>query len=263
MKIHSYAKYFPVMEGDEFDQLVQDIRERGLREPIVTFEDAILDGRNRYRACLKAGVEPTFKPYLQNGSPLGALHYVVSMNVRRRHLNETQKGIIAQDMLPEFEKEAAVRVPKARPGKQGFERARLSAAGQEKGRSAEHAARMFGIGPRTVQRVTRVAKEAPELLPKMRSGELSAEAAEHEVRMRKAREAVHRDREQAKEKKRQENPREVRAYLDALRAFRVAIKEAIDVARYGKFSPEAQRFVVRWHDDLRDLMKKVEDTFHA
>jgi len=83
MQVHKYAKFFPLLEGDEFDNLVNDIRERGLREPIVTFEDAILDGRNRYRACVKAGVAPRFKPYTENGA-LGALHYVVSMNIRRR-----------------------------------------------------------------------------------------------------------------------------------------------------------------------------------
>jgi hypothetical protein len=49
-----------MIEGADLDDLVSDVHEYGLREPIVVFEDKILDGRNRYRACVAAGVEPAF-----------------------------------------------------------------------------------------------------------------------------------------------------------------------------------------------------------
>ncbi len=62
-----------------------------LREPILTFNGMVLDGKHRYRACERAGVEPRFIEYEGNG-PLGE---VVSRNVQRRHLTDKQRAEIA------------------------------------------------------------------------------------------------------------------------------------------------------------------------
>jgi ParB-like chromosome segregation protein Spo0J len=59
---HPLADNFPLMECKEFEDLVADIKARGLEQQIVTHEGMILDGRNRYRACIAAGVEPSFVP---------------------------------------------------------------------------------------------------------------------------------------------------------------------------------------------------------
>ena len=57
MEFHPVSEIFPLMQGEQYDQLVQNIRDNGLLEPIWLHEDQIVDGRNRYRACLDAGVE--------------------------------------------------------------------------------------------------------------------------------------------------------------------------------------------------------------
>ncbi len=250
MKTHRYAKYFPLMEGEEFDDLVNDIREHGLLEPIVTFEDAILDGRNRFRACKKAGVEPRFTKYRGNG----VLTYIISKNVHRRHLTVSQRAIIALDVLPALEKEAAKRNPIGRSGKPPR---RLPG---ENGKSAAHAGKALHVSRGSVERAKRVAKEAPELLPEIRAGRKTVREAEQEVRQRKARAAVKRETKRQDHKKR-ENPREVKQYLNAIRAFCDAARTAKKVAAYGKFSPEAQRFVTRQHGTICELLAKVEEAF--
>src|SRR5262245_39324105 len=99
LKFHPLADIFPLIEGEEFDALVADVREHGLRDPIVLYENKILDGRNRYRACIEAGVEPGFRiavpsPEQSNiARPLIAdpVAYVISANIHRRHLTAEQK----------------------------------------------------------------------------------------------------------------------------------------------------------------------------
>jgi hypothetical protein len=90
---HPLSNIFPLMEGEDFEQLKEDIRLYGQREPIDLYENKILDGRNRYRACKDLGIEPTFRDWQGNGSPRA---FVVSMNLHRRHLtNEQRRTIIA------------------------------------------------------------------------------------------------------------------------------------------------------------------------
>jgi ParB-like nuclease domain len=120
---HSAANLFPLLEVDspEFGELVQDIREHGLLQPIVLHDGLILDGRNRYRACRHAGIELRFEEW-SGESPTA---YVLSPKLHRRPLTDGQRAIIAVDALPLFEaevREAASGSPAgpfSRPGQDG------------------------------------------------------------------------------------------------------------------------------------------------
>jgi hypothetical protein len=98
---HPCANIFPLLEGEPFDALIADIRTHGLREPItLTADGLILDGRNRYRACRQAKIEPHYETWDGVGSPLA---FVLSRNVHRRHLDESQRAVVAAKVanLPE------------------------------------------------------------------------------------------------------------------------------------------------------------------
>lgn len=94
MEFHLIANIFPLMQGAEYEQLKADIKANGLLEPICVDNGMILDGRNRYRACQELGIEPEYVQY----QGVDTLQYVISKNLHRRHLNETQRGVIAHNM---------------------------------------------------------------------------------------------------------------------------------------------------------------------
>ena len=95
-ELHPLCTLFPRVDGAEFDALVADVKANGLRQPIVLHDGMILDGGNRYRACVEAGVKPSFVKF--DGDNL--VSFVLSANLHRRHLSTGQQAAIvasAQD----------------------------------------------------------------------------------------------------------------------------------------------------------------------
>jgi hypothetical protein len=55
-EFHPVADVWPLLPEPELQALADDVKAHGLRHPIVRHRDGrILDGRNRYLACRKAG----------------------------------------------------------------------------------------------------------------------------------------------------------------------------------------------------------------
>lgn len=148
-----------------------NIRKNGLIEPIWLYEDKILDGRNRYKACLEIGVEPTFLRF--NDRLRSPLDFVMSLNLSRRHLTSSQKATIALEALPFFEEEAKKR--------QGF-RSDITAKMQESREATEEAATLVGVGSRYVSDAKAIKESSPELFEQIRKGEKTISEVKKELK---------------------------------------------------------------------------------
>jgi ParB-like chromosome segregation protein Spo0J len=104
MKVFSAADVFPMMPNDDLQELSEDIKENGLREPLVIADvdgvTQLIDGRNRRAACKLAGVEPTTRDL--NGEDPKA--FVLSANIHRRHMTKGQRAMAVAKIYPEPEK---------------------------------------------------------------------------------------------------------------------------------------------------------------
>jgi len=178
-EVHPVANLFPLIEGAELDALAEDVRANGLLEAVwIDAAGVLLDGRNRLRACAQASVEPRWQVY-EGADPVG---FIVSLNLKRRHLSAGQKAALAADLLPFYEDQAQER---SRSNlKQN--RVRRSAQSEPEGRSDERAAKAVGASGRAVAQFKRVAEQAPDLADKVRSGDLAVDRAERIVRDREA-----------------------------------------------------------------------------
>lgn len=88
---HKTAEAFPLMPDDRLRFLAGDIKEYGLMRPVVLIDGAILDGRNRFLACLIAKVEPRFRVYDGETDPRSLALYVARENLMRRDLDDVER----------------------------------------------------------------------------------------------------------------------------------------------------------------------------
>lgn len=179
-EFHPLADIFPMLSADELRALAADIGANGLVDPITLHDGAILDGRNRYAACLAAGVDPRFTTF--DGPD--ALAFVLAKNLHRRHLTASQRATLAVDLLPRLEERA-----KERQGARHDLVANLP-QGSVPHKARDEAAALVGVSPRYVSEAKAIAAASPELLAGMRDGSVTLQDAKRQTRNTTLREAI-------------------------------------------------------------------------
>ena len=176
IETHPVSDIFPMMQPDEFGELVNDIQTNGLHQPVIIHDDGrILDGRNRYKACLEAGVEPDFETWHGDGS---LVEYVLSLNLHRRHLNAGQKAGVALNILPHLEDEAKERQLASLKQNQTVV-AKLPPRNQ--GKSRDIAAEKTGASPRYVTDVKKIKEEEPAKFDEIMAGTKTIQEVKREI----------------------------------------------------------------------------------
>lgn len=158
---HPFAEILPLIEGEDFAELVKSVQRDGLLNPIILFEGKILDGRNRYRACKEAGA-PFFKGQILefHGNAPEALDYVEAQNVNRRQLTPSQRAMAA----------ASLATLRRGLGKEQ--------SGDAHAVTVDEAADRLGVSPFLVKQARKVRKEAtPNIVSMVERGDLALAAA--------------------------------------------------------------------------------------
>lgn len=169
MQFHPIAEIFPLMSEQELNALAADIKEtQVLREPIITHEGKIIDGRNRFKACAIAGVEPTYEEWDGKGSMVS---YVVSRNLYRRHMSESQRAMVAAQIATMRQGERTDKIPE----KHGESDNLPSIEGRL---SQSETAEMMNVGVASVERASKVYKEgSKKLVDAVKHDSISVSAA--------------------------------------------------------------------------------------
>jgi hypothetical protein len=104
-KVHPAADLFPMLPEDELRKLGEDIKANGLKEKIILWsgdddDQYLLDGRNRLDAMELVGMETvvdngkykSLKLDLYDNEGDDPYTFVISKNIRRRHLTKEQQA---------------------------------------------------------------------------------------------------------------------------------------------------------------------------
>jgi ParB-like chromosome segregation protein Spo0J len=172
---HPLAELMPAMAEDEFLALVADIKQHGVREPVVIFENMILDGRHRLKACDLLGVDPQ-TPREFTGTEEEARAFVISANLHRRNLKGEQKRELIATLVratPEKSDRQIAQTVGASPTTVGDVRAQAEAAGdvskldtRKDSKGREQPAKKPERGSRTASGARRSKPVAPSQVPK-------------------------------------------------------------------------------------------------
>lgn len=172
LQAHPVADLFPMMSDTEYADLLADVREHGLREAIWVHRDGrIIDGRNRHRACTEAGIAATCRTY--EGDDGGLVAFVISLNLKRRHLNETQRAGVGARIENMTHGGSRAREQDANLHLEiGLGLANVPAVPRAE------AARLLNVSTRSVASAHKVIdRGVPELIDKMDRGEIAVSTA--------------------------------------------------------------------------------------
>jgi len=117
------------MTGAEFDELAENIRQHGQHEPGTVLDGKILDGRNRYVACERAGIPFRARQYA-GPDPLA---FVISANIHRRHMTIEQRQQFREAIIkrhPEMSDRFLARLVQVDHKTIAADRARLESTGE-------------------------------------------------------------------------------------------------------------------------------------
>jgi DNA modification methylase len=201
LKNHPAADAFPMMDATRLDELKADIAANGQREPITLCDGMILDGRNRYRACIDLGVEPDTREY--TGDPWS---FAWSLNGARRDLEATVRALIFKRCEEGSEKWAKRLAKIAEEGSRKKSEAKVGNTNAAKEKTMvdhcdpplksekKHVAREARaaeakVSPATMARADQIAKR-PDLEKKVVAGEMKPAEAIREIRSSKRREEL-------------------------------------------------------------------------
>ena len=255
MKFHEASNIFTLLEGEAYEKFKADIVENGIAIPIVTLDGEVLDGRNRYRVAEETGMElPQCEWKGECGDPV---RFVISTNLHRRQLTESQRAMVAARMREYFDKEAKERqrLSKGRGKKGKVNLPYLKTEGKrnraaEPGRQARvDAGAAVNVGGRTVDYATKVLRDGIEgLAESVDHGKMAVSVASSVADLPNAKQR------QAIEAAEAGNKKQVRELCNKARKTK---------ARKEKPKKEDQELVDSILDNINELIKRAKVHTHG
>jgi ParB-like chromosome segregation protein Spo0J len=236
LKIHPAHEGIPDIAEEPFKSLVASVKLNGVMEPVELLSKAdaeardeknaesVLDGRQRIRAAKECELATVPAVYAVIPAEMSTSEYVYLKAAQRRHLNPSQRAILAVTLKQWLEGQAG----------QG-KKSQLLADLPEGQTSRDRAGKFFAVSGRNITTAEKILAESPDLAEKVRRGDMRLNKAIREL-----------NREAGKTSKRT-------AYDNSLTAFKRLFSTWKDVKPSKKKLPEEA------YNAINDLMQQLEE----
>src|SRR5215467_7147076 len=199
-----YASLVPQISEEEYQTIIQSIKDNGQWVPIITYPKLIiLDGHTRFRACKELGLLPRIM-VREFEDPLLEKQFIIQINRDRRHLTPFQRieleckyNKIQSELAKKRMSEAGkIGAEKRWKGSRKTDESKESSstdrvrqnytpsnipmpAGKTKGRAIDISSKNAQVSPATYNKGKKIIKLDPsqEILNKLRIGEISIDKA--------------------------------------------------------------------------------------
>jgi len=188
-----FKKLIPPLSIDEHTQLTLNICKEGIREPLILWNNYIIDGHNRFEIAKQFNLE--YKTISKDfESEDEAKEWMILNQFGRRNLSAYQRSVLALELEDVFSIKAkenqglrtdiSAKLPKSKPIDT---RKELSKVAQ--------------VGERTLGMVKKIQEKAPqEIKTKLSTGEISINAAYKEIKKEEKKEELKEKKEQYKKR---------------------------------------------------------------
>lgn len=137
---HPLSKAFPAMSSEEYESLKQSIDVIGVQNPIVIYEEMIIDGWHRYRAARELGMDC---PVITMGLDVCPRDFVLAQNKMRRHITAAQLAMATTEVYRWHQ-----------VGKPN------SAGTAELSKTSKELAKIAGTGTRVIEQAKKIQRDA-------------------------------------------------------------------------------------------------------
>ena len=185
LRIDSELKeLIPPLSKEEFEQLERNLLEEGIREPILLWNDTIIDGHNRYEIACKHKIKyNTVNKEFETKEQV--IEWMILNQFGRRNLSAYQRSLLALKLKPVFEEKAKENQLRTNDNRV------CQKSDEQKIDTKKEIAKIASVSHDTIAKVQKIEEKAtPETKEKINKGEISINKAYKDIQTQEKRKEI-------------------------------------------------------------------------
>ena len=181
-----FKKLIPPLSAEEHTQLTLNICKEGIREPLILWNNYIIDGHNRFEIANQFNLEyKTISKEFENEDEVK--EWMILNQFGRRNLSAYQRSVLALELEDVFR----IKAKENQKGGQGGVLLKQNSAEANPIETRKELSKVASVSHDTIAKVKKIQEKAPqEIKTKLSTGEISINAAYKEIKKEEKKEEL-------------------------------------------------------------------------